>query len=94
MPRQAFAIDEAKDEDEDDVYAIGEDDDVMDEVDAFLEAHDSGLTDTQRAEAKGTPILPLERPAFHQRPRAAICARHEVKELGICQKENICIKSK
>ncbi|KAG8901611.1 hypothetical protein FRC00_006004 [Tulasnella sp. 408] len=55
MERQTFAIDAAKDDDEeeDSMYAIGGDDDVMDEVDAFLEAHDSGLTDAQKAEAQG-----------------------------------------
>ncbi|KAG9017939.1 hypothetical protein FRB90_000065, partial [Tulasnella sp. 427] len=55
MQRQTFAIDTARDDDEeeDSMYAIGGDDDVMDEVDAFLEAHDSGLTDAQKAEAQG-----------------------------------------
>jgi len=54
MERRTFAIDQARDdEEEDEMYAIGGDDDVMDEVDAFLEAHDSGLTDAQKAEAQG-----------------------------------------
>ena len=53
LDRRTFAIDQARDEDEDEMYAIGGDDDVMDEVDAFLEAHDSGLTDAQKAEAQG-----------------------------------------
>lgn len=58
MERTPFAIDDAKDEDEeedtdsDEVYESG-DDTVMDEVDAFLEAHDSGLTEEQREVAKG-----------------------------------------
>jgi len=44
MERQAFAIDEAKDDDDlddEDVGDLGgeEDDGMMDEVDAFLEAH-------------------------------------------------------
>ncbi|KAF8622504.1 hypothetical protein AX15_006951 [Amanita polypyramis BW_CC] len=52
--RTAFAIDDTKEVDDDDddeedgLYAIGGDDDVMDEVDAFLEAHDSGLTEEDR----------------------------------------------
>jgi len=45
MERTPFAIDDAKDDDEEtDEESEGEEDDVMDEVDAFLEAHDSGLT--------------------------------------------------
>lgn len=56
--RTPFAIDDAKDEDEDDEFGDeidGEvtDDQVMDEVDAFLEAHDSGLTDADQQVAKG-----------------------------------------
>ncbi|OBZ73511.1 hypothetical protein A0H81_05948 [Grifola frondosa] len=49
MERTPFAIDDAKDDDEDseDESDI-EDDGVMDEVDAFLEAHDSGLTEAER----------------------------------------------
>lgn len=58
LERQTFAIDNAKDEDEDedDTFSIGGDDDdqVMDEVDAFLEAHDSGLTAADQELAKGT----------------------------------------
>lgn len=66
MERTAFAIDNAKDEDEDDglgdddaAFGIGGDDDdqVMDEVDAFLEAHDSGLSAADQELAKGTHIL-------------------------------------
>ncbi|KAL1684148.1 rab-GTPase-TBC domain-containing protein [Schizophyllum commune] len=55
MERPAFAIDDAKDEDEgEDQFAVGDaDDTVMDEVDAFLEAHDSGLTDADKEVAKG-----------------------------------------
>ena len=56
MERTPFAIDDAGDDDDDsDLDMVhGEDDDqVMDEVDAFLEAHDSGLTDADREAAKG-----------------------------------------
>ncbi|KAJ7261890.1 rab-GTPase-TBC domain-containing protein [Mycena rebaudengoi] len=55
MERTPFAIDDAKDdEDESDEDIDGEenDDQVMDEVDAFLEAHDSGLTDADKEVAK------------------------------------------
>lgn len=55
LERPKFAIDEAVEEDE--MYAIGGDEDVMDEVDAFLEAHDSGLTDDQKREAQGERLL-------------------------------------
>jgi len=51
MERTPFAIDDATgdDEDSDEGSERGEDDDqVMDEVDAFLEAHDSGLTDADK----------------------------------------------
>ncbi|PIL24923.1 hypothetical protein GSI_12810 [Ganoderma sinense ZZ0214-1] len=49
MERTPFAIDDAKDEeDETDDETDVEDDGVMDEVDAFLEAHDSGLTEAER----------------------------------------------
>ncbi|KAL0570667.1 hypothetical protein V5O48_011291 [Marasmius crinis-equi] len=55
MTRTAFTIDDAKD-DEDDYEEDEEDgepdDEVMDEVDAFLEAHDSGLTDADKDIAK------------------------------------------
>ncbi|KAJ6568400.1 rab-GTPase-TBC domain-containing protein [Mycena vulgaris] len=57
MERTPFAIDDAKDdEDESDEDLDGgeNDDQVMDEVDAFLEAHDSGLTDADKEVAKGT----------------------------------------
>lgn len=57
MERQTFAIDSALDDDdeEDDTFGIGddEDDQVLDEVDAFLEAHDSGLTPADQELAKG-----------------------------------------
>lgn len=59
MERTPFAIDDAKDEDEDeddtdtDEDFESGDDAVMDEVDAFLEAHDSGLTEDQKEVAKG-----------------------------------------
>jgi len=53
MERTPFAIDDAKDEDEESEDESGEeDDDVMDEVDAFLEEHDSGLTEAERELAK------------------------------------------
>jgi len=58
MDRTPFAIDDAKDEDDDDddsdteEYFESGDDAVMDEVDAFLEAHDSGLTEDQKEVAK------------------------------------------
>ncbi|KAG9223973.1 hypothetical protein CCMSSC00406_0004411 [Pleurotus cornucopiae] len=55
MERTPFAIDDAKDEDdesEDEVDGEDNDDQVLDEVDAFLEAHDSGLTDADKELAK------------------------------------------
>ncbi|KAG2122666.1 rab-GTPase-TBC domain-containing protein [Suillus cothurnatus] len=55
MERTPFAIDDAGDDDDDsDLDMVhGEDDDqVMDEVDAFLEAHDSGLTEADKEAAK------------------------------------------
>ncbi|KAL5492303.1 hypothetical protein ACEPAI_3750 [Sanghuangporus weigelae] len=59
LERPAFAIDDAKDEEDEDEeedgnFGIGGDEDVMDEVDAFLEAHDSGLSaaDQELAKAK------------------------------------------
>jgi len=56
MERTPFAIDDAGDDDDDDSdldIVHGEDDDqVMDEVDAFLEAHDPGLTDADKEVAK------------------------------------------
>ena len=55
MERTPFAIDDAGDDDDSDLDMVhGEDDDqVMDEVDAFLEAHDPGLTDADKEAAKG-----------------------------------------
>ena len=56
MERQTFAIDTAQDdEEEDNTFGIGDDDDdqVMDEVDAFLEAHDNGLSAADQELAKG-----------------------------------------
>ncbi|KAF8579906.1 TBC-domain-containing protein [Ramaria rubella] len=52
--RRAFAIDEAKDDEEDLDGDAGAEDDagVMDEVDAFLQAHDSGLTEADKEVAK------------------------------------------
>jgi len=57
MERTPFAIDDAKDEDDEDEDDSdddfeSEDDVVLDEVDAFLEAHDSGLTEDQKEVAK------------------------------------------
>ncbi|KAI0064014.1 TBC-domain-containing protein [Artomyces pyxidatus] len=54
MERTPFAIDDAGDEDDsdEDDSDSEEDDGVLDEVDAFLEAHDSGVTDADRALAK------------------------------------------
>ena len=59
MERTPFAIDDAKDEDDDDEdldtdedFESG-DDAVLDEVDAFLEAHDPGLTEDQKEVVKG-----------------------------------------
>jgi len=53
MERTPFAIDDAgdEDEDEDEEEEAGQDD-VLDEVDAFLEAHDTGVTDADREVAK------------------------------------------
>ena len=58
MERTPFAIDDAKDEDDEDDDDSdddfeSEDDAVLDEVDAFLEAHDPGLTEDQKEVAKG-----------------------------------------
>ncbi|KAJ7066781.1 rab-GTPase-TBC domain-containing protein [Mycena belliarum] len=55
MERTPFAIDDAKDdedESDEDIDGGENDDQVMDEVDAFLEAHDSGLTDADKEVAK------------------------------------------
>jgi len=53
MERTPFAIDDAGDEeDDDDDEEESEQDDVLDEVDAFLEAHDTGVTDADREVAK------------------------------------------
>lgn len=59
LERTPFAIDEAGDDEDDDMEshdaATGGEDDarVMDEVDAFLEAHDSGLSEADKKIAKG-----------------------------------------
>ena len=58
MERTPFAIDDARDEDDDEDLESDEefesgDDAVLDEVDAFLEAHDPGLTEDQKEVAKG-----------------------------------------
>ncbi|KAH7910290.1 rab-GTPase-TBC domain-containing protein [Hygrophoropsis aurantiaca] len=54
MERTPFAIDDAGDDDDSDLESDhdGDDDQVLDEVDAFLEAHDSGLTDADIELAK------------------------------------------
>ncbi|KAJ3745863.1 rab-GTPase-TBC domain-containing protein [Lentinula detonsa] len=55
LARPAFTIDDSKDDeddDDDDAEVADNDDQVMDEVDAFLEAHDSGLTDADKEVAK------------------------------------------
>ncbi|KAJ7709020.1 rab-GTPase-TBC domain-containing protein [Mycena rosella] len=55
MERTPFAIDDAKDdedESDEDLEGGDNDDQVMDEVDAFLEAHDSGLTEADKEVAK------------------------------------------
>jgi len=49
MERTPFAIDDAKDDDDDDLEEAADDDQVMNEVDAFLEAHDSGLSEADKA---------------------------------------------
>jgi TBC1 domain family member 8/9 len=60
MERTTFAIDDAGDEDDlsDSEFEDAVHDEVMDEVDAFLEAHDSGLSEADKALAKGGhPLL-------------------------------------
>ncbi|KAI3598517.1 gtpase activating protein [Moniliophthora roreri] len=53
MTRTAFTIDDAQDDEDELEDDTGDNDDqVMDEVDAFLEAHDSGLTDADKDIAK------------------------------------------
>ncbi|KAH0582404.1 hypothetical protein H2248_010348 [Termitomyces sp. 'cryptogamus'] len=55
MERTPFAIDDAKDDDDEsegELDGNDNDDCVMDEVDAFLEAHDSGLTDADQEVVK------------------------------------------
>ncbi|KAK7033909.1 hypothetical protein VNI00_012533 [Paramarasmius palmivorus] len=53
MTRTAFTIDDAQDDEDELEDDIGDNDDqVMDEVDAFLEAHDSGLTEADKDIAK------------------------------------------
>jgi hypothetical protein len=64
MERATFAIDDVGDEDEEalsDGELGGGDDEVMDEVDAFLEAHDSGLSEADKALAKGAAGVISER---------------------------------
>ncbi|KAF7790246.1 hypothetical protein EIP86_001198 [Pleurotus ostreatoroseus] len=58
IERTPFAIDDARDEDEEsDEDEVTEDDDVLNEVDAFLEAHDTGLSTAEQELAKGEVIL-------------------------------------
>ncbi|KDQ19109.1 hypothetical protein BOTBODRAFT_484142 [Botryobasidium botryosum FD-172 SS1] len=53
MERTTFAIDEAKDEEgEEDEEDVDLEDGLLEEVDAFLEAHDSGLTGAEAEAAK------------------------------------------
>ncbi|KAH9992757.1 rab-GTPase-TBC domain-containing protein [Russula compacta] len=55
LERTPFAIDDAGDDDEEDddeEEEEEEEEDVLDEVDAFLEAHDTGVTDADREVAK------------------------------------------
>lgn len=62
MERTPFAIDNAQYEDESDDGFFDddeEDDQVLDEVDAFLEAHDSGLSEADKKVANGTSFSPL-----------------------------------
>ena len=62
MERTPFAIDDARDDEdssEDETEDGDEDDDVMDEVDAFLEAHDSGLTEAERELAQGASLFSI-----------------------------------
>lgn len=71
MERTPFAIDDAKDdEDETDEESAVEEDDVMDEVDAFLEAHDSGLTAAEQELAQGLCRSVFKR---YQSDRLLIC---------------------
>ncbi|KIY44988.1 TBC-domain-containing protein [Fistulina hepatica ATCC 64428] len=51
MERTPFAIDNAQDDDDDDSDGLSDENDDM--VDAFLEAHDSGLTDVDKEVAQG-----------------------------------------
>ncbi len=44
--------DEEEDDEEEEEEEVEEDDQVLDEVDAFLEAHDSGLTEADQEAAK------------------------------------------
>ncbi|CAE6428102.1 unnamed protein product [Rhizoctonia solani] len=55
--RPKFAIDEAKEEEEDldDLDAVAAEDGLLDEVDAFLEEHDAGLSAAEKDAAKGWP---------------------------------------
>ncbi|KAI6014140.1 hypothetical protein PISMIDRAFT_112171 [Pisolithus microcarpus 441] len=68
LERTPFAIDDAGDEDGDDddddddseldkVHGEDEDDQVMDEVDAFLEANDSGLSEADKQVARGMSYI-------------------------------------
>lgn len=62
MERTPFAIDNAEDEDEEDdedFDTSDADDQVLDEVDAFLEAHDSGLSEADKQLANGTSDVKL-----------------------------------
>ncbi|TDL23752.1 TBC-domain-containing protein [Rickenella mellea] len=62
MERTPFAIDDAGDDDDDDddfpEHEGEPDDQVMDEVDAFLEAHDSGLSEAEKKLAEDVAKAP------------------------------------
>ncbi|KAG8689365.1 hypothetical protein FRC11_002935 [Ceratobasidium sp. 423] len=62
--RPKFAIDEAKEEEEDldDLDAVAAEDGLLDEVDAFLEEHDAGLSAAEKDAAKGTPVISYAKP--------------------------------
>ncbi|KAG6906926.1 hypothetical protein DXG01_011352 [Tephrocybe rancida] len=84
MERTPFAIDDAKDDDDesDDELGVGDNDDqVMDEVDAFLEAHDSGLTDADQEVANGMqlPFLTFARSNLADSARADLLHAEPLK---------------
>jgi hypothetical protein len=92
MERTPFAIDDAKDEtdDDDDLDTEeefeSEDDAVLDEVDAFLEAHDSGLTEDQKEVAKGSWLSPLAGYLKLDTPAAVLSRSHDGRAGKIASK--------